>query len=134
MSSTFDLQCSQRYGTFPRNSFNFVSYSWGCCSSGRPLPPTSAETPITSPRHSIHHSESIGRSPHDHARSLSSGPNDLNKQNSPARQQQQQFRRPGSMAIPHRPTNLGLDLTPQHRKPPQPSLETKTDYGKYRYH
>lgn len=94
-------------------------------SSGRALPSTGIETPITSPRHSVHHSESIGRSPHDHARSLSSGPNDLNKQN--------QFRRPGSMAMPHRPTNLGLDLTPQHRKPPQqPSVETKTDYGKYR--
>lgn len=70
---------------------------------------------------------------------------DLNKQGSPARQQQQQqqqlqqqqqqqqLRRPGSMAMPHRPSNLGLDLTSQHRKPPQqPSLETKTDYGKYR--
>lgn len=39
--------------------------------------------------------------------------------------------RPSSMAIPHRPTNLGLDLTPPRK--PHTSLETKTDYGKYRY-
>lgn len=39
--------------------------------------------------------------------------------------------RPGSMAIPHRPTNLGLDLTPPRKQ--HVPLETKTDYGKYRY-
>lgn len=40
-------------------------------------------------------------------------------------------RRPGSMAMPHRPTNLGLDITPP-RKQIQAPIETKTDYGKYR--
>lgn len=39
--------------------------------------------------------------------------------------------RPNSMAIPHRPSNLGIDLTPPRK--PHTSLETKTDYGKYRY-
>lgn len=48
--------------------------------------PLSNETPVTSPRHSIHHSDSINsRSPHDHSRNISAT-NDLNKQNSPARQ------------------------------------------------
>lgn len=40
-------------------------------------------------------------------------------------------RRPGNMSMPHRPMNLGLDMN-QPRKLPQPLLETKTDYGKYR--
>lgn len=40
-------------------------------------------------------------------------------------------RRPGNMPLPHRPMNLGLDMTPP-RKMPQPPVETKTDYGKYR--
>lgn len=39
-------------------------------------------------------------------------------------------RRQGNIPVPHRPMNLGLDMTP--RKLPQPSFETKTDYGKYR--
>lgn len=48
--------------------------------------PLSNETPVTSPRHSIHHSDSINsRSPHDHSRNVSTA-NDLNKQNSSARQ------------------------------------------------
>lgn len=40
-------------------------------------------------------------------------------------------RRPGNIPLPHRPMNLGLDMAPP-RKLPQPLLETKTDYGKYR--
>lgn len=40
-------------------------------------------------------------------------------------------RRPGNVPLPHRPMNLGLDMA-QPRKLPQPILETKTDYGKYR--
>lgn len=143
--------------------------------------PLSNETPVTSPRHSIHHSDSMNsRSPHDHSRNLNTT-NDLNKQNSPARQLYSdtrnmgkiQFninrfylvnyifrgdfqranlhqliifcfvisadprnsiagdRRPGNIPLPHRPMNLGLDMN-QPRKLPQPMLETKTDYGKYR--
>ncbi|XP_055316284.1 tight junction protein ZO-1 isoform X4 [Sitodiplosis mosellana] len=105
--------------------------------------PLSNETPVTSPRHSIHHSDSMNsRSPHDHTRNLSTT-NDLNKQNSPARQLYSDTRnlgadprslsaerRPGNIPLPHRPMNLGLDMAPP-RKLPQPLLETKTDYGKY---
>lgn len=40
-------------------------------------------------------------------------------------------RRPGNIPLPHRPMNLGLDMNAP-RKLPQPMLETKTDYGKYR--
>lgn len=40
-------------------------------------------------------------------------------------------RRPGNIPLPHRPMNLGLDMIPP-RKMPQPPVETKTDYGKYR--
>lgn len=44
------------------------------------------ETPVTSPRHSIHHSDSLNsRSPHDNSRNLS-GANDMTKQGSPGRQ------------------------------------------------
>ncbi|XP_031626830.1 uncharacterized protein LOC116343080 isoform X3 [Contarinia nasturtii] len=105
--------------------------------------PSSNETPVTSPRHSIHHSDSINsRSPHDHSRNMSNT-NDLNKQNSTARQLYSDTRnmgadprtlsaerRPGNIPLPHRPMNLGLDMAPP-RKLPQPLLETKTDYGKY---
>lgn len=38
-------------------------------------------------------------------------------------------RQPGQ--VPNRPMNLGLDMTPP-RKLPQPLIETKTDYSKYR--
>lgn len=41
-------------------------------------------------------------------------------------------RRPGNIPVPHRPMNLGLDMTPP-RKMQQPPMETKTDYGKYRF-
>ena len=47
--------------------------------------PLSNDTPAISPRHGIHHSDSINsRSPHDHSRNASTA-NDLNKQNSSAR-------------------------------------------------
>lgn len=118
-----------------------------------------------------------GRSPHEISRNLSNA-NDLNKQNSPARQFYSDprtmskynllivllivlrpleaielfsfriflspnsldtdarnsiaiDRRPGNIPVPHRPMNLGLDMTPP-RKMQQPQMETKTDYGKYR--
>lgn len=68
---------------------------------------------------------------HEHSRSLSSGANDLNRQNSPGRPPY-----PGDRNIglsphgihPQRPTNLGLEASPRKHV-----LETKTDYGKYRF-
>lgn len=60
-------------------------------SAGRPLPPTS-ETPVTSPRHSILHSESMNRSSVE--RNISNTTNDLNKQN-PARPYYGDPRNPG---------------------------------------
>lgn len=54
--------------------------------SARTTLPLSTETPVTSPRQSIHHSDSLNsRSPHDHLRNVSAA-NDLNKQNNSARQ------------------------------------------------
>lgn len=62
-----------------------VMFGLVICSTRTVLPLTN-ETPVTSPRHSIHHSDSMNsRSPHDHSRNLSTT-NDLSKQNSPARQ------------------------------------------------
>lgn len=56
------------------------------CYSTRTTIPLPNETPITSPRHSIHHSDSLNsRSPHDHTRNLAMA-NDIIKQGSPGRQ------------------------------------------------
>lgn len=40
-------------------------------------------------------------------------------------------RRSGQIPVPHRPMNLGLDMS-SPRKLQQSLIETKTDYGKYR--
>lgn len=69
---------------------------------------------------------------HEHSRSLSGGPNDLNRQNSPGRPPYPGDRNIGMSPLgaghPQRPTNLGLEASPRKHV-----LETKTDYGKYRF-
>lgn len=66
------------------NSNSFFSFDYYYYSTRTTMPLN--ETPVTSPRHSIHHSDSLNsRSPHDNSRNLS-GANDLTKQGSPGRQ------------------------------------------------
>lgn len=77
-----------------------------CVFSARTTMPLSNETPVTSPRHSIHHSDSMNsRSPHDHARNMPTT-NDLNKQNSPARQIYSDTRNMGKGFIQYLVLNL----------------------------
>lgn len=73
---------------------------------------------------------------HEHSRSLSSGANDLNRQNSLGRPPYPNDRnimisphdpRQTSNGMVQRPTNLGLEQSPRKHV-----LESKTDYGKYR--
>lgn len=72
---------------------------------------------------------------HELSRSLSSGPNDLNRLNAGYLNggngvNNDQLLQRAPVNIPQRPTNLGLEASPRKMAVP---LETKTDYGKYRY-
>lgn len=105
-----------RYGRYSRKNFVRECTTHLLClflfiNSTRNAIPAANETPVTSPRHSIHHSDSMnGRSPHDSSRV--SAANDLNKQNSPARQYYSDPRTMSKIVFLLRDYNEELKITP----------------------
>uniref|UniRef100_T1PKI8 Uncharacterized protein n=1 Tax=Musca domestica TaxID=7370 RepID=T1PKI8_MUSDO len=88
--------------------------------AGRPLPPVGMAGQTAD----------YARTTHDH-RQYGGGPNDLNRQSSPGRPPYHDMNAARNIdprnGTPQRPSNLGLEGSPR-------KVETKTDYGKYRYH
>lgn len=83
--------------------------------------------------HPVHAAMDFNRPPTGHhaelARSLSSGPNDLNRANYLNGNGHPPLDPHLARGLPQRPTNLGLEPSPRKMQP----FEAKTDYGKYRY-